>query len=134
MIKNIAKSVGAVFGGFVLVGALSIITDGLMTKLGIFPSQANPGAYTAWMLLFALFYRSVFTVAGGYLTAKIAPRNPMHHVVGLMVLGGLGGVAGVIAGWGFGNHWYPLALAITGPLFVWFGGKIALKGSVPKVV
>jgi hypothetical protein len=51
----------------------------------------------------------------------------MRHVLALMILGGLGGIAGVFAGWSYGNHWYPIALAITGPIFVWVGGKIALR-------
>lgn len=45
----------------------------------------------------------------------------------LTVLGGIGGVLGAIGGWSLGNHWYPVALAVTGPLFVWLGGKLKTR-------
>jgi hypothetical protein len=76
------------------------------------------------MLGIALAYRSIFTVVGGYLTARLAPQNPMRHVYVLMALGLVGGIAGVVGGWHLGNHWYPILLAITGPFFVYLGGKL----------
>jgi disulfide bond formation protein DsbB len=79
------------------------------------------------MLFTALMYRSAYTVLGGYITARLAPKNVMMHVVVLMVLGGIGGVAGAIGGWQLGNHWYPVALAVTGPAFVWLGGVIRMR-------
>jgi MFS family permease len=124
MNKNIFKSVGAVLAGFVAVAILSVATDFVFETLGIFPDAANPELYASWMLGIALVYRSIFTVVGGYLTAKFAPQNPMHHIYVLMVLGLIGGVAGAVSGWHLGNHWYPVLLAVTGPLFVWLGGKL----------
>ena len=121
------KSIGAVIAGFITVAVLSVATDAALEAVGILPPQSNPGAYVAWMLAFALFYRSVYTIVGGYVTARVAPRNPMKHVVALMVLGGFGGIAGAISGWHLGNHWYPIALAATGPLFVWLGGVVIVR-------
>ncbi|MFA6364950.1 MAG: hypothetical protein WCW78_00925 [Candidatus Paceibacterota bacterium] len=126
MNKTIFKSTGAVVAGFFTVAILSIATDFVLESLGILPPQTNPGAYVTWMLAFALFYRSIYTIVGGYVTAKVAPQNPMRHIYVLMILGGLGGVAGAINGWNLGNHWYPVSLAITGPLFVWLGGKLKI--------
>lgn len=124
MNKTIFKSIGAVIVGFATVAVLSIATDFALESLGIFPPQTNPGAYVTWMLVLALAYRSIYTVVGGYVTARLAPQNPMRHIYALMILGGLGGIAGLINGWHLGNHWYPILLAITGPLFVWVGGKL----------
>ncbi len=126
MNKNTFKSIGAVIAGFSSVAVLSIATDFIMGTLGIFP-KSDFGVYTQWMLVIALLYRSLFTIIGGYITARLAPTNPMHHVYVLMVFGLLGGVAGAIGGWGYGNHWYPILLAITGPFFVWIGGKFGLE-------
>lgn len=124
MNKTIFKSIGSVVAGFASVAVLSIATDFVLELLSIFPPQTNPSAYVTWMLALALFYRSIYTVVGGYVTAKLAPQNPMRHIYVLMILGGLGGIAGAISGWNLGNHWYQLSLAITGPLFVWIGGKM----------
>lgn len=119
---NILRSIWAVVAGFVVVVVLSMVTDSILEKLGIFPPLTNPGAYAAWMLAAALVYRSAYTILGGYVTARLAPRNPMRHVYVAMVLGAIGGIAGAIQGWSLGNHWYPVLLAVTGPLFVWLGG------------
>lgn len=121
---NILKSIWAVLAGFVVVVALSMVTDLILEKLGIFPPQTNPGAYAAWMLAVALTYRSIYTILGGYVTAWLAPGNPMTLVYVAMVLGAIGGIAGAVNGWSLGNHWYPVALAVTGPLFVWLGGVL----------
>ncbi|KND47640.1 MAG: hypothetical protein AB201_01755 [Parcubacteria bacterium C7867-006] len=127
MNKNIFKSIGSVIVGFVSVAFLSIATDVVLEKFGVFPSSADSGSYVTWMLALALFYRSIYTVVGGYVTARLAPANPIKHVYVLMILGGIGGVAGAVSGWSLGNHWYPVALAVSGPLFVWFGGKFFLR-------
>lgn len=124
MNKNTFKSIGAVVGGFISVAALSIATDFVFETLGIFPGSTHPELYAPWMLGVALAYRSLATVFGGYLTAKLAPTNPMRHVYVLAFLGFLGGVAGAVGAWSYGNHWYPVLLAITGPIFVWVGGKL----------
>ncbi len=127
MNKNIFKSIGAVVGGFISVAVLSIATDFVFEVLGVFPGSTHPELYAPWMLGVALAYRSVATIVGGYVTARLAPQNPMKHVYALMVLGEIGGVAGAISGWSLGNHWYPVLIAITGPLFVWIGGKIRVR-------
>jgi hypothetical protein len=127
MNKFTYKSISAVIGGFASVAILSVATDAVLEGAGILPTVANSATYVTWMLALALFYRSVFTVLGGYVTARLAPTNPRKHVYALMIIGGIGGVAGAVSGWSLGNHWYPVALAVTGPLFVWLGGKFFLR-------
>lgn len=124
MNKNTFKSIGAVVAGFATVAILSIATDFVLESLGIFPSATNLGLYVTWMLVAALLYRSLYTIVGGYVTARLAPQNHVRHVYALMILGGLGGIAGIFAGWNLSPHWYPILLAVTGPLFVWLGGKL----------
>ena len=124
MNKNFFKSIGAVLAGFVAVALLSVATDFIFETFEIFLGTVHPELYTSWMLGVALLYRSIFTVIGGYITAKLAPQNPMRHVYILVVLGLIGGIAGAVGGWHLGNHWYPVLLAITGPMFVWIGGNL----------
>ena len=121
------KSIGAILAGFMTVAILSVGTDIVLETLGIFPPVSERGLFITWVLVIALAYRSIDTVIGGYITARLAPNHPMRHVVILMALGAAGGVAGIIAGWSLSPHWYPILLAITGPLFVWLGGKLALR-------
>lgn len=130
---NILKSIGAVVVGFISVALLSVLTDFILESAGILAPASNPSATVPWMLALALGYRSVYTIMGGYITAKLAPRHPTRHVVALMILGGIGGIAGAIGGWSLGNHWYPVLLAITGPLFVWLGGWLYIRSSTPSL-
>ena len=124
---KILKSIGAVVAGFLTVVILSIVTDMILEGIGFLPPATKPEAYASWMLFVALLYRTVYTVGGGYVTAKLAPANPMKHVVVLAVLGTLGGIMGVVAGWNLGNHWYPIALAVLAFPSVWYGGKLAIQ-------
>jgi hypothetical protein len=89
---NSFKSIVCVVAGFLTVVVLSIVTDKILESAGIFP-PATEGLFVTWMLALALFYRTVYTVAGGYVTAKLAPANPMRHVMILGVIGTLAGMA-----------------------------------------
>ncbi len=121
------KSIGAVLAGFFTVAILSIATDTVLEKAGIFPPPSEAGLFVTWMLVVAFIYRSVYTVLGGYVTAKLAPGNVMKHVLALGILGTIGGILGVIAGWNLSEHWYPIALAVTGFPLVWLGGKLKTR-------
>jgi hypothetical protein len=125
--KNVFKSILAVVVGFLVVAALSVATDFVLEALGIFPPPSEQGLFIWWMLLLAFIYRSAYAVLGGYVTAMLAPQNPMKHVKILAIIGTIGGILGVIAGWNLSDHWYPIALAVTAYPLVWWGGKLRLK-------
>jgi hypothetical protein len=76
------------------------------------------------MLLFALIYRSIYTVAGGYVTAILATNRPMRHAVILGIIGIVAGTVGTIANWDKGSHWYPIALIVLALPCTWLGGKL----------
>jgi hypothetical protein len=85
--------------------------------------------------LLALTYRTVYTVAGGYITAALAPRAAMRHVVVLACVGTLFGSAGAVAAItmaDFGPDWYPILLAVSGFPAVWAGGRLRVRGSHPE--
>ncbi len=118
------KSIGAVVAGFLTVAVLSTVTDEILHTANIMPRLTVLPTNDA---LLALAYRSVFTVLGGFVTAKLAPQNPMKHVwilAGIGLLGGLGGVAAATSQ-GFGPAWYAWAIAIEAIPLVWLGGTLA---------
>ena len=119
------RSIGAVLAGFVTVVVLSIGVDAILESLGVFPPQNEPGSYTAWMLLLATVYRCIATVAGGYVTARLAPDRPMRYAIILGIVGIVAGTVGAIATWNMtSHHWYPIALVVTALPCTWLGGKL----------
>jgi hypothetical protein len=77
--------------------------------------------------LLALSYRLLYTIAGGYITARLAPRSPMRHVAVVGILGSIAGIAGAITAISLANlgpNWYPIALAVTAFPCVWLGGVL----------
>ena len=126
MNKNLLKSIGAIFAGMLVVVVLSTSTDLILMKMGIFP-PLEAGPYVSWMLAFALAYRCIYTISGGYLTAVLAPDKPMRHVIILGLIGLAASITGVIVGWNLSAHWYPIALAITSLPCTWLGGKLKVR-------
>lgn len=123
MKKSIFKSIGAVAAGFLTVAVCSVATDSILEGLGVFP-PIGEGLFVTWMLVLALAYRTVYTVAGGYVTAALAPDRPMRHVVILAVIGTVAGIVGAVAviPQELSPVWYPVALAVLAFPSVWAGG------------
>ena len=88
------------------------------------------------LFVLATAYRTIYTVAGGYITARLAPNKPMGHVWTLGVIGLLAAIAGTVATWNkgpeFGPKWYPLALVALAIPSVWLGGKLAQRAIAGK--
>lgn len=120
-LKSILKSTAAVFAGFVTVAVLSMLTDLVLEKTGVFPS-AGDGLFVAWMLALALVYRCVYTVLGGYVTARLSSQHGQRNVLVLASIGTVAGISGVFYGWSMSAHWYPIAIAVTAFPLTWLGG------------
>src|ERR1044071_2740573 len=120
---RLGRSPAAVLAGFFACALLSLGTDQILHVLKVYPPWGEPMRDPGLNLL-ALTYRCVYAVAAGYITAKLAPRNPIHHVWVLGLIGLVMAVAGVIgtSGMDLGPRWYPITLAITSLPCVWLGG------------
>jgi len=106
-------SAGAVAAGLLLNVVLSSAMDMLLVAIGIFPPLSdfdNPAAYSNFLLLLALGYRTLFGVFGCYVTARLAPRRPMAHALALGCIGVAIGVIGAAVTWDTWTHWYSLAI------------------------
>ena len=126
--RNLWKSAGAVLAGIVVVFVLSLGTDQIFHALGIYPPWGEVMQGTGLYLL-ALGYRLVYQVVGSYLTARLAPRNPMRHVwigAGIgFVLGAAGAVAAIVGS--LGPSWYPIVLAVSAVPCAWLGGLLYVR-------
>lgn len=125
---NTLKGIGAVLAGMIFVVLSHTGTDFLLEKLGIF-TPPDQGFHTTWMVVTATIYRSLFTVAGGYITAALAPNRPMFYATILGLIGIVAGTAGAIVTipMGIAPAWYPIALVVLALPCTWLGGKLKSK-------
>ncbi|HEU5457479.1 MAG TPA: hypothetical protein VFU68_02555 [Terracidiphilus sp.] len=122
------RSGGAVFAGVLVGVVLSLGTDMALRHAGAMPPLGTRVA--DGMLLAATAYRTLYGVAGSFVTAWLAPQRPMLHALLLGFLGLWANVAGTLATWNqgpaFGPHWYPIALIVLAMPTAWLGGKLCL--------
>jgi peptidoglycan/LPS O-acetylase OafA/YrhL len=123
---NLGRSALALLAGFLVTAPLSIGTDALMHAAGVFPPWGRP--MSDGLFAWATVYRVVYTVAGGYATARVAPRRPMAHALLGGAIGTVLAAAGAVATWNrgpeFGPTWYPMALVLTALPCVWAGAAL----------
>src|SRR5262249_61419179 len=91
------RSVGAVAAGFVAVAVGSTLVDVVLHATGVYPPWGQP--IGKGLSLLATAYRVVITIAGGYLTARLAPHRPIAHAVVLGILGIVGATGGPAPTW-----------------------------------
>jgi hypothetical protein len=123
----------AVVVGFLSVAIFSLATDEVLHLARVYPPWGEP-MWDAGLNLLALSYRIVFTILGGYITARLARHSPMRHVLIGGILGLVTGTAGAIVAIrvaNLGPTWYPIALAVTGFPCVWLGGLLHQRTMSP---
>lgn len=125
---NTLKGIGAVLAGMIFIVLSHTGTDMILEKLGIF-TPPDQGFHTTWMVVTATIYRSLFTVAGGYITTALAPNRPMFYATIVGLIGIVAGTAGAIVTipMGIAPAWYPIALVALALPCTWLGGKLKTK-------
>lgn len=124
------RSVGAVAAGLTAIFAVTTAVDVVLHATGVFPPLSAPPMSHALFLL-AFVYRVVIDVAGSWLAARLAPRRPMRHALGLGAIGTVLSIAGAVAMWDASRAWYPLALAVSALPCAWLGGRLVERGAPP---
>ena len=122
------RSAGAVLGGMLAGGALSLGTDEVLHLVGLFP-PIHQVTYEAPRFVAATTYRVIYAVLGFYLIARLAPSRPWRHVWAGAAIGLAGSVAGIAATLthDMGPLWYPVALAVTTLPCAWLGGTLRAR-------
>jgi hypothetical protein len=118
------KSIGAVAAGVLFIVVTSILVDVVLHVAGVYPPMDQP--INDRLALLAMAYRLVLSVAGAWLTARLAPARPMQHALILGVVGLVLGLVGAVGTWnaGLGPRWYAIGLAVLAIPQCWAGGKI----------
>lgn len=122
--KNIFKSISACIAGIFVGVVLSLGTDKILEAKGILPHD------NLWvgasLIIFVLFYRTVYNIIGSYIVARLAPSNPMRHAIIVGILGTIVSTIGAIANssMNLGPEWYCWTLVVLSFPSSWLGGKI----------
>ncbi len=124
--RHIGRSILAVLAGIVTGVILSLGTDVLLHAIGVFPPWDQPAGDGP--LLLATAYRTIYSVLGSYIIARLAPDRPMRHALVGGVVGLIVSTVGAVVTWNkgpvFGPHWYPLALIVLAMPTAWAGGRL----------
>ena len=125
--RRIGRSILAVLVGIVVGVVLSIATDFGLQAIGLAPKGRWPNN----LLTLATAYRSIYGILASYIIARLAPNRPMGHALVAGTLGLIVSTLGAIAAWSTtaGQHWYPIALALTALPTAWVGAKLWLAQS-----
>ena len=123
--RRFSRSIAAIAIGFLTVAVLSFATDQLLHMFQVYPPWGER-MFAPSLNMLALSYRIVYTVAGGYVTARLAPHGPMGHV---WILGSLGLFFGTLSAVAtipmrLGPTWFPIAIAATALPCTWAGGVL----------
>jgi len=127
---NIVKGVLAVLAGLVFILVTHSGTDLILESLGVF-TPPSVGLHVQWMVVTAFVYRTIFSVAGCYLTVRLAPSRPMLHSLILGTVGLLLSILGTVVNlkMDLSPMWFPIALVVVSLPCAWLGGWLASRGS-----
>jgi len=118
------KSILAVVVGVLFIIIVTTLVDVALHAAGVYPPITQP--ISDGLAVLATIYRVVISIAGAWITARLAPQNPMKHALILGVVGVVLGLVGVVATWNLelGPRWYPIALVVLAIPQCWVGGKL----------
>ena len=118
------RSILAIVVGFLLIAALSFSTDAMMRSALPEMFDATGRTDNLGMLIFSIAYVGVFAIAGCWVAARLAPKEPMKHALILGLLGLVFNIVGASVMWESAPAWYHiLSIALTMP-YAWVGGRI----------
>lgn len=113
----------AVIAGIVTTLVLTGITHVIMNFLGWHPPLFKP-MFDDQEVQLALFYHSVYAVAGAFVTALIAKKQARRAVFILGTKELLMWIIGTILLWNHAPVWYNITKALLGIPLAWIGGRL----------
>jgi hypothetical protein len=131
--KSILRSIGAVIAGSITIGIISFIADLIIGKLSpdVF-SVTGRSAHPA-LLAFMAAYSVAFAAVGGYVTATLAPRAPMKHVIALAVLELIGGAGAALQAGDMLPTWFSAVVVILPVPAILLAGAVKSRTSEPRL-
>ena len=122
--KSIWSSIWSVVAGVLAIIIATTLVDIVLHAVHVFPPIDQP--ISDALALLAITYRVAISIAGAYLTARLAPDRLMRHAMILGYVGVVLGLVGLVATWNLklGPRWYPIALVVLAIPQCWIGARI----------
>jgi hypothetical protein len=126
------RRVASVFAGLVTIFILSSAIDFVLESTGVLPGGP---LFDTGLLLLAIAYRTLVSILGCYITARLAPDHRLRHALALGALGVILSTLAAIANTQFhlGPDWYPIALILVALPCAWTAGRLAERGLIGGV-
>jgi len=118
------RSIWSVVAGFLFIMVLSLGTDAIMYAMWPKVFNANGGTSNVVILCLTIVYVGVFAIVGSYITARLAPSQPMKHALILGVTGLAFTVAATTRMWNVHPAWYNILNLLLVMPYAWFGGRL----------
>ena len=120
------RSILALLAGFIAEPVLVVAADWVYGRIhpGIFTSD---GLVYGTAAVIVLIYVQIINAISGYITGRLAPRNPVGHA---LLLGVIGFILCVIVSWkrwGLEPHWYLLGSIVLAIPSTVLGGYLARR-------
>src|SRR5579862_5613766 len=117
--ESVWRVIGAVLAGYATMALLSVVTIWIIDFFNAELRTARE--MPTYYFVIVIVTDAIYSVAGGYLCAKIARTAFGNSTIGMIALGEL--IAGLSAYsvWYRVPHWYSLALLLMYPPLVWWG-------------
>jgi hypothetical protein len=122
--RGMLRSILSVLAGWASVGILVVLTDLVLGKM--FPAEYVAGKIPPDRLAaLSLGISTLYSVLGGWITAKLAARRPWRHAVYLILWGEIMGVLSAVMTWGQIQWWYQTGLLVAWPVAIAAGCWLA---------
>lgn len=121
------RTIWALVSGAIFVIVVTTLVDIVLHGVHVFPPMDSP--INGTQALLATAYRIAIGIAGAWLTARLAPNQPMKCAMLLGYIGTGMSLVGVVTTWnmGLGPHWYPIVLVVLAIPQSWIGARIYLR-------
>jgi len=116
---------GAIVAGYLTIGALAIVTAWIVGFA--MPEVNTSGLVPSYYFAIVAATDAVYSVAGGYVCAKIALTAHRPATIGLIILGELISAFSVVQSWYVAPRWYLFSLLLLFPLLAWAGCWLRVK-------
>jgi cytochrome bd-type quinol oxidase subunit 1 len=112
------RSIGSVAAGYIVFAASAAL---LFQLSGREPHDPAPLAF----MLASIIWGCTFALVAGWLTARVAGRQPMRHAAVLAAIIALGAIVSLIMS--SGESWSQIAAAALMAPSAWLGGRLSRR-------